>query len=59
MATVRFSTVMGVMFSVTVLAAVFGCTPKMMCDVTALTYIGKAAGIFGCQGSEKEPDRKK
>lgn len=56
MGTVRFSTVMGVALTVMVISAVFGCTPEMMYDVTALTYIGKAAGIFGCQGSEKEPD---
>lgn len=56
MGTVRFSTVMGVVLTITAIAAVFGCTPKMMHDDTMLTYIGKAAGIVGCRGCVKEPD---
>lgn len=55
MAIVRFSTVMSMALVVMALATVFGCTPEMVYDDTALTYIGKAAGIFGCQGCAKEP----
>ena len=42
MGTSRFSTVLVFVLAITVIAAVFGCSPKMMSDDSVLTLISKA-----------------